>query len=107
MHITLEAVYTLNANSSRKSDAADLSGCYLALSEDVLYIVDKQEDMLMRAFYVSQIEVNAGVEDSALLVVTLNRDKEERNEDVAMDRLVDYVLQTSMVKNKTKLGSQF
>ena len=96
----LEAVYTLDAAANlthQKSDGSShLSSCYLALGEEVFYIVDKQEDMLMRAFYLSQIDLRTSSDDSTLLVVTLNKEKEERNdEDVVMDRLVDFVLQTS------------
>jgi hypothetical protein len=34
-----------------------LSACYLILNDDVLYIVDKGEDMLLRAFYIGEIDI--------------------------------------------------
>lgn len=117
----LESVYTLSsgaATASNRSDVANLSGCYLALTDDVLYIVDKQEDMLMRAFYVSQIELTRQHDDVTLLVVTLlNRSNPSAAggvapsgpgcaggaDELAIDRLVDFVLQTSKpLKRKPK-----
>lgn len=117
VHVMLESVYTLSGvAASNRSDVANLSGCYLALTDDVLYIVDKQEDMLMRAFYVSQIELTRQHDDATLLVVTLlNRSNPSAGgvptapgcggggEDLAIDRLVDFVLQTSKpLKRKQK-----
>lgn len=106
IHAMLEAVYSLSSSGNSKSDAANLSGCYLALSDEALFVVDKQEDMLMRAFYVSEIEITRSDDDPTLLVITLlnrhavaTRKRNSVNEDndpLLIDRLVNYVLQTSM-----------
>lgn len=102
IHVMLESVYTLSSSSNAKSDVANLSGCYLALTEDVLYIIDKQEDMLMRAFFMTQIDVTRGEDDPSLLIVTLlNKSPEDGVENnLAINRLVDFVLQTSIPQIK-------
>ncbi len=59
----IEAVYTVEEGSVDAAVAAEnshynLTGCYLIMTEDVLYIIDKNEDMLLRAFYLAQIDLS-------------------------------------------------
>ena len=60
LNAIIEAVYTIDENheSSKKDNSQyNLTGCYLILTEDVLYIIDNNDDMLLRAFYLAQIDL--------------------------------------------------
>lgn len=107
--VMIEAVgYSSSSNkyslASYKSN--ELQGCYLILNDDILYVVDKQEDMLLRAFYVSEIDMkitSSNEVGSSILSITINQPKSEIPEDNeyekiyenTIDRLVDYVLHSS------------
>ncbi|CAF0986900.1 unnamed protein product, partial [Brachionus calyciflorus] len=80
----------LNGNSNRVNSIIDcvyvsktqtnLSPCYLVLSDDTLYMMDKNEDMLLRAFYISEIDVKlikGMVDNDVGLCLTLNSQKVE------------------------------
>lgn len=58
----IEAVYTVE--ESYKDDY-NLTGCYLILTDDILYVIDKNDDMLLRAFYL--IQINMVIQDSGKL----------------------------------------
>lgn len=99
----------VNPNNNNDIDLYNLTGCYLILSEDILYIVDKNEDMLLRAFYISQIDIsikrsNSKISsDSSILVVTLHstdvNDNGSQKYENNLDRLVDYVFNQSTNKS--------
>ncbi len=121
----VEAVYTVDHESviDSTNEMYNLTGCYLLLSDDILYIIDKNEDMLLRAFYISQIELSINCSSNndllkinqeeqtrkSLLIVTLHSNRVEENflmsdyEKMYMstiDRLIDYVnLQQQFVKH--------
>lgn len=81
----IEAVHTVDETSSSASHT--MSSCYLIISERVLYVVDKSEDMLHRAFYIAQIELEI---NESTLIITLNREgfnSPERDD----DRMVDFI----------------
>jgi hypothetical protein len=130
IHAMIEATAISNENKTAKSGAnsgkthlmENLTACYLMLSDDILYIIDKNEDMLLRAFYISQVDLSIkssteqndvvgsaeAVNDASLLVVTLHNERTERfiSEyqrlyENTMDRLVEFVTQAS-VANKTQ-----
>jgi hypothetical protein len=74
----IDAVVCHNTPTSNEG----LTGCHLILSDDILYIVDKTEDMLLRAFYLSQIDItvkrnNHSMVDSSVLVVTLHSSRDD------------------------------
>ena len=126
----IDAVYTLNEQNSEKTKTSkfnsgyNLTGCYLILSDEILYIVDKNDDMLLRAFYLSQIDIdikkgengdnnNSNDSNSSVLVVTLNKHKEElflseyqRLCENTIDRLVDYVNQLNTNETRNKDSNQ-
>ncbi len=52
----IEAVYS-SPREKYLSNNYDMSSCYLILNDEVLYVVDKNEDMLLRAFYISEIDI--------------------------------------------------
>lgn len=122
IHTMIEAVYTFNETTMSLSKlksfgvtsaGANLSGCYLTLGDEILYIIDKNEDMLLRAFYLSQIDIavkRGGSDtafDSSVLVVTLNSQAVKPTHDMAnMDRLVDFVMQTSRDSDATGLSGK-
>jgi hypothetical protein len=106
----------INSSNNNNADLYNLTGCYLILSEDILYIVDKNEDMLLRAFYISQIDINIKKtssktsSDSSILVVTLHsgdlNDNFSHKYENNLDRLVDYVYnQSSNKSNESQLSS--
>jgi hypothetical protein len=105
IHTMLEAVGISSLTSKLTTDTDHLSSYYLILSNDILYVIDKDEDMLLRAFYISQISVHQASdenENSSILVITLNDDKVELllNEydqvyETKIDRLHEFVEQSS------------
>ena len=116
----IDAVYTIDENGSKlvpdSSNTYNLTGCYLILTDDILYIIDKNDDMLLRAFYLSQIDIDikknsydnhSKSNNSSILVVTLNSEKVEQflNEyqkayENAFDRVVDYLVESSRASNE-------
>lgn len=61
----IEAVYTVEEQSETdvtkrgtENSQYNLTGCYLIMTEDVLYIIDKNDDMLLRAFYLAQVDLS-------------------------------------------------
>lgn len=61
----IEAVYTVEeqsetgaTKSGTENSQYNLTGCYLIMTEDVLYIIDKNDDMLLRAFYLAQVDLS-------------------------------------------------
>ena len=98
----IECVYI---NKSQVS----LSPCYLALSDEILYMMDKHEDMLLRAFYISEIDLRLTKEsDNEIgLCVMLNspqledfvseNDKLHENN---LSRVMDFVLQSEQPKSE-------
>ena len=86
----IEAVYTVE-DESDSLNAYNLTGCYLILTDDILYIIDKNEDMLLRAFYIVQIELSiksSGEKNLTQLIVTLHSQKVES---FFNDLLIDYI----------------
>ena len=65
----IEAVYTVDESNEERveseQDGYNLTGCYLCLTDDVLYVIDKNDDMLLRAFYLIQIDM--AIQDSGKL----------------------------------------
>ncbi len=93
--------------SSSTHQPYNLTGCYLTLTEDVLYIIDKNDDMLLRAFYLAQIDLSTAPDNASLLIVTLHSQKVEKftNEyekiyESTIDRLVEYIKVHSAKSNK-------
>ncbi len=55
----IEAVYSAEqVHSAKHHHEYNMTGCYLVLSEHTLYIIDKKEDILLRAFHLSQIDIS-------------------------------------------------
>jgi hypothetical protein len=101
IHSMIEAVSSISEKEKFSlSSNNELSSCYLILNDEILYVVDKNEDMLLRAFYISEIDIrptsNSLLNDYSslsLLVLTLNNQpKAPLESNFEMDRLVDYVL---------------
>ena len=81
----IEAVHTVDETSSSVSHT--MSGSYLIIGELVLYVVDKSEDMLHRAFYIAQIELEI---NESTLTILLNKEglnSPQRSD----DRLVEFI----------------
>jgi hypothetical protein len=117
----IDAVYTIDENNktnSNSSNTYNLTGCYLILTDEILYIIDKNDDMLLRAFYLSQIDIDIkknhhdtySNNSSSVLVVTLNSQKVELflNEyqkayENAFDRVVEYLVESSRISNELQV----
>ena len=56
VHAMIEAVSSSPRDKFLSSNY-DLTSCYLILNDEILYIVDKNEDMLLHAFYISEIDI--------------------------------------------------
>jgi len=120
LNAIIEAVYTADEyeppeeSSPATTQPYNLTGCYLALTEDVLYIIDKNDDMLLRAFYLAQIDLATEPGNASLLVVTLHSQKVEKftNEyekiyQSTMDRLVEYIKVHSVKSNESSANNFF
>lgn len=117
----IEVVYNPQlglSDAARKSSLAcnQLTACYLILNDHTLFVVDKNEDMLLRAFYITQIELSVKLNDkSSILIVELqnsntNADDAEKNPNNlneyellyqnTLDRLVDFIEQQQNNSNQ-------
>jgi hypothetical protein len=109
----IEAVCTVDDKEEQNHDAYNLTGCFLILTEDILYIIDKSDDMLLRAFYLSQIDIDLKRDSNNVLVVSLNSQKVQlflneyqRAYENAFDRVVEYLIDSSKSVDESKLSPQ-
>ena len=59
INVMIEAVYSAEQQQQQQHNHEyNMTGCYLVLSEHTLYIIDKKEDILLRAFHLSQIDIS-------------------------------------------------
>lgn len=100
VHAIVEVVF----NSSNSNEIIDLKACYLVLIDEVFFVIDKNEDILHRAYFIGEIDIHSSSSvpntrssesfKDSVLIVTLFSSKSKpflEQDDTLNDRLVDFI----------------
>ena len=82
---------------------ADLSSCYIFLTNEVLFIINEKEDSQERSFFLTDINISIVKQQNentanAMIVITVNENK-INSESKNTDRVIDYINQFDRFAN--------
>jgi hypothetical protein len=80
-----------------------LTACYLILNDHTLFVVDKNEDTLLRAFYITEIELSVKLNDKSSILVVEEYQNEYNLKNSAFSLYVCVQIQIYKKKKKSYL----